>query len=701
MLGKAAMRLLLSQARAVGLLAYCWARGAPVPASASRTPLRLAVWISLALFWAVCGYAAGHRCAAPTVHGVAATHWLLAGLLGYCAALGFISNGGGLLAAPILEALPIMETSRVTVILLVAWICPVLAVPAIYAASPPPNLTHAAAFGLTLSSSGLLTGIAAGRLLRVAASPTRFRTILVTVGVPSSILFSAFAVAGPELARWSNGRPFAGALTPVALTALQRGGSWLGWLYLVLAGAISCLGIAAAEGIGYDHLEALHTHRVSPAANRHLTLRGMGPLLARREPGPRPTMLAFVFCGVCVGAVLSVALRIRGMRTGGETWILRGVLAACALPVFGSVWTRASRLAERDSRARPLLAPLPVLPKEVLGGMGAVLRRDAIFGAAPLAALLALPSSAATRWEATWRLGAFFLALSLTAKATVAMAFLTKGVGRAQVEPDVGVGFPFERALLVVPLIGVAAAADAWSVGLSLICIGLVASAARRAADDCIRWCDDADDFERDTSVWRALVVFAAFQGVQALSAQILVAMSVAPGNAQAIAFATSALLLLPLTFSETRRYGPMRFGPVRARYVPLGLAGGLASGTLAVGYLSILARFGVQFPPVTERYGASWLAPTLVLVAPVAEEVFFRGWLQRAIGEQYAARGPWFAVATTAVAFALVHPPISFVPVLVLGLVTGGLFARSGALGPAIVAHAVHNLIVVAGPFP
>jgi membrane protease YdiL (CAAX protease family) len=51
--------------------------------------------------------------------------------------------------------------------------------------------------------------------------------------------------------------------------------------------------------------------------------------------------------------------------------------------------------------------------------------------------------------------------------------------------------------------------------------------------------------------------------------------------------------------------------------------------------------------------------------------------------------------VIASAVMFALLHPPISVIPVFVLGVVTAICFARTRWLLPAVVAHFVYNAIV------
>lgn len=87
---------------------------------------------------------------------------------------------------------------------------------------------------------------------------------------------------------------------------------------------------------------------------------------------------------------------------------------------------------------------------------------------------------------------------------------------------------------------------------------------------------------------------------------------------------------------------------------------------------------------------------PILLLVvvgAPLSEELFFRGVLLRALSEKVL---PPVAVAVTALFFAAVHfYVIQFLPILVSGLVLGGLYMASGCLTRPLIAHAVVNALV------
>jgi membrane protease YdiL (CAAX protease family) len=196
--------------------------------------------------------------------------------------------------------------------------------------------------------------------------------------------------------------------------------------------------------------------------------------------------------------------------------------------------------------------------------------------------------------------------------------------------------------------------------------------------------------------------------------------MSLAPVDEQvqsAVAYATAALVVLVLTFHGRRGLPPMTALPGRRAtpWLLAGVAAGLASGGLALGhgYLQQLREVHqVHRLPLhelqRELVGAPWASShgvytsaaivfMLVLVAPLVEETFFRGWLQNAIASDLPEAKRWLAPLLSAFAAAAVGPPGSFVSTLVMGLGCGVLYARSGAVGPAFVAHAVHASAVLA----
>lgn len=107
-------------------------------------------------------------------------------------------------------------------------------------------------------------------------------------------------------------------------------------------------------------------------------------------------------------------------------------------------------------------------------------------------------------------------------------------------------------------------------------------------------------------------------------------------------------------------------------------------------------------YPLMEQPMAHSWAAVLLsalgaVVWAPVLEEVIFRGALYRFLRARM--RAIW-TVLITAAAFAIAHPysPVGLLGVFVGGVVFGLLREWRGSLVAPMVAHAIHNAVVV-GP--
>lgn len=78
------------------------------------------------------------------------------------------------------------------------------------------------------------------------------------------------------------------------------------------------------------------------------------------------------------------------------------------------------------------------------------------------------------------------------------------------------------------------------------------------------------------------------------------------------------------------------------------------------------------------------------VVVAPVVEEIFFRGFVFAGLREQY---GWKKAGLISAGMFTVVHlRPLSWVPIFILGLIFAYLYRRSRSIWPAVVMHVLTN---------
>jgi membrane protease YdiL (CAAX protease family) len=138
-------------------------------------------------------------------------------------------------------------------------------------------------------------------------------------------------------------------------------------------------------------------------------------------------------------------------------------------------------------------------------------------------------------------------------------------------------------------------------------------------------------------------------------------------------------------------------------RRAPLGRAIGVAVAGLGAFYgFSIL--YGAIFRPenpqtLVEDVGANESAALLVtgalmviVIAPICEEVFFRGFLFRVLRVRMSF---WPAAAIAGVLFGLAHFSLVIVPVLaVLGVVLCWVYERTGSLLPCIAIHAFNNTL-------
>jgi membrane protease YdiL (CAAX protease family) len=162
-------------------------------------------------------------------------------------------------------------------------------------------------------------------------------------------------------------------------------------------------------------------------------------------------------------------------------------------------------------------------------------------------------------------------------------------------------------------------------------------------------------------------------------------------------------------------------------RFHPLDLFWGFAAGCLAraadafvngavYGDTGLHPSLLLGGQPSTASLVVAVVAP--VIVAPLLEEVFFRGLLVRSLrevvgdGERWSGVGSRvLVVVATAVLFALLHvvagstgataAEVTFVGTFVFGLFAGALTVATGRIGAAVVAHIVFNGVAVLLTWP
>ena len=166
------------------------------------------------------------------------------------------------------------------------------------------------------------------------------------------------------------------------------------------------------------------------------------------------------------------------------------------------------------------------------------------------------------------------------------------------------------------------------------------------------------------------------------------------------IAFGAAGALtyvLVRLVYWRSRTAGVPRIGPGRQPW-RLGAAAALLAALVGIAYLAIVQACGwpAARAPLAAGAGwdAAWLAGLALLAAPLCEEFIFRGLLQGGLRRSLPA---WQAIAIGAAFFAIVHPPVSMLPVFVLGLCAGAAYERSRSLLAPMLAHAGYNAAILA----
>jgi len=191
--------------------------------------------------------------------------------------------------------------------------------------------------------------------------------------------------------------------------------------------------------------------------------------------------------------------------------------------------------------------------------------------------------------------------------------------------------------------------------------------------------------------------------GLLNFSCQILVFLAVGGLFLPVTAGAAASLLAIFLIFRNQgfSREEDLRLGEVS----PLALGLALVMTLAALPPSSLLAELSLRLHPADPtwiRFYADNLKDTPaqmalaalggVVLAPLVEEILFRGLLQRLVSRAW---GPWAGIVVSALVFGLVHgEPWFLFGLIAVGLVLGFLYEATGSLIACWAAHALHNAV-------
>jgi membrane protease YdiL (CAAX protease family) len=150
-----------------------------------------------------------------------------------------------------------------------------------------------------------------------------------------------------------------------------------------------------------------------------------------------------------------------------------------------------------------------------------------------------------------------------------------------------------------------------------------------------------------------------------------------------------------PLRLLGLRPFRPSALGVMLGTLVAYYIAAGLfASLVLKPDQEDIGGELGVGNPSIV----IAVLAVVMIVgLAPIAEELFFRGFVFAGLRARWSL---WPAAITSGLIFGLVHAPTGIttvVPLAALGLALCWLYDRTGSLWPCVIAHMINNGLALA----
>lgn len=166
-------------------------------------------------------------------------------------------------------------------------------------------------------------------------------------------------------------------------------------------------------------------------------------------------------------------------------------------------------------------------------------------------------------------------------------------------------------------------------------------------------------------------------------------------------------LLVVPAWYFTIHKYGvswaDLGLRSFKASMVGLGCGLMLISLLFNLVYGALLGIFGLQIQPdIAVMFDGTSFPLALLfggaVVAPVVEEVFFRGFIFAGLKHRW--RWP-VAAGVSAGLFAAAHViPTSILPIFILGFIFAFLYQVSGSIWPAIIMHMLTNAVALTSAY-
>ena len=169
-------------------------------------------------------------------------------------------------------------------------------------------------------------------------------------------------------------------------------------------------------------------------------------------------------------------------------------------------------------------------------------------------------------------------------------------------------------------------------------------------------------------------------------------------GECLAITAVTSSLVTFILFVST-------KWVPVSGNYLKMRPWGVLFwSALLALGSILpmefLVEKINLTMPEGTEEMfksimKVSWGYVALGIMVPFAEEIVFRGAIQRVLQNVLGERNRWIAIVVSALIFGIIHFNLAQgLHAFLIGLLLGWLYSKTGSILPGFVFHWVNNTV-------
>ena len=205
-------------------------------------------------------------------------------------------------------------------------------------------------------------------------------------------------------------------------------------------------------------------------------------------------------------------------------------------------------------------------------------------------------------------------------------------------------------------------------------------------------------------SLRRALMVFALAQilgtGLSLGLVNTVPLLIAIPGSGTELLRGLPALLIIAVVGVELlgRRIDPKEELVLVFQRISRADIAALVVFNLALGMASILVvllSFQLVSPAQPSSMAALGIAAvTSTTLAPISEEIVFRGWLFNGLKRRFQV---WPAILLSSLAFAAIHPSISLITTFVFGVLVAIAYEKTQNIWVSILIHALNNLLISA----